>query len=231
MFKNLNSDDIVVGSFPIVEPAGADDGGVLVKDTDYTVTSASIGGAETGAQRVYRQFANIIQGDATSNLPIGATFNAVTFTRNSFKESVNPRTFNIGGNGIDTGSLTFTEAGRQFKSAGGSTYYLYPDIGVAICNTALTVTSGIKGCSEETITFTNSFIRINPGEFNYSTNPSFSDEDGNLRFAEFTDNPRTYITTIGFYNDNGDCLAVAKVDKPTENRFEQALLFKVEMKF
>ena len=231
MFKSLNSEDIVVGSFPIVEPAGADGGGVLVKDTDYGVTAANIAGAETGAQRVYRQLANIIQGDSTSDLPIGSTFNAVTFTRNSFKESISPRTFSIGGNGIDTGSLTFTEAGRQFRSAGGGTYYLYPDIGVATCATGLTVNTGIKGCSEETTTFTNAFVRINPGEFNYSTNPSFSDIDGNLRFAEFTDNPRTYITTIGFYNDNGDLLAVAKVDKPTENRFEQALLFKVEMKF
>jgi len=231
MFKNLNSDDIVVGSFPTVEPAGADGGGVLVNNTDYTITGADKAGAADGSQRVYKQFANIIQGDATSDLSVGATFNAVTLIRNKFKESINPRTFSIAGNGIDTGSLTFTEAGRQFKSAGGSDYYLYPDIGVAICTTSLTVNTGIKGCSEETITFTNSFIRINPGEFNYSTNPSFSNEDGYLRFSNFTDNPRTYITTIGFYNDNGDCLAVAKVDQPTENSFEKALLFKVEMKF
>ena len=230
MFKNLNSDDIVVGSFPTVEPAGADFGGVLVNGTDYTTSSANIVGFVTGSQRVYRQFANIIQGDSTSNLPVGVTFNAVTLIRNKFKESISPRTFSIGGVGIDTASLTFTEAGRELKSTTGN-YYLYPDIGTALVPTSTTVTSGIKGCSEETTTFTNSFIRINPGEFNYSTNPSFSDEDGYLRFADFTDNPRTYITTIGFYNDNGDCLAVAKVNQPTENSFEKALLFKVEMKF
>ena len=29
MYKSLNSEDIVVGKFPIIEPAGADDGGAL----------------------------------------------------------------------------------------------------------------------------------------------------------------------------------------------------------
>ena len=230
MFKRLNSDDIVVGSFPIVEPAGADGGGVLVNNTDYTITSGSLAGPQDGTQRVYRQFANIIQGDATSDLPVGNNFNAVTFTRNSFKESISHRTFSIGGVGINSSSLAFTEAGRQFESMTGN-YYLYPDIGTALVPIGTTVTTGIKGCSEETTTFTNVFVRIDPSEFNYSTNPSFSDIDGNLRFADFTDNPRTYITTIGFYNDNGDCLAVAKPNTPTENRFEKALLFKVEMKF
>lgn len=226
MFKNLNSEDIVVGSFPVIEPAGADDGGVLVLNTDYEVNDIDLSGAEDGAQRVYRQIANILQGDSTSVLP--ATPNKViTFTRNSFKESIHPQSFSIGGTGINTGSLGFVEGGRKYISTNGL-YILYPDVGIV---TILGSPGAIKGCSEETITVTTAFIRVNPGEFNYSTNPSFSDIDGNLRFAEFTDNPRTYVTTIGFYNDNGDCLAVAKVDKPVENRFEKALLFKVEMKF
>ena len=226
MFKRLNSDDIVAGSFPIVEPAGADFGGILVNGTDYEIKSIDLSGAEDGAQRAYRQIANIIQGDSTAELP-GSPNKAIAFIRNSFKESIYPKSFSIGGVGIDTGSLNFVEGGRQFVSTTGN-YYLYPDVGIVTFNG----TPGtIVGCSEETTTFTNVFVRIDPSEFNYSTNPSFSDIDGNLRFADFTDNPRTYITTIGFYNDNGDCLAVAKVDKPTENRFEQALLFKVEMKF
>ena len=228
MFKNLNSDDIVVGSFPVIEPAGADSGGVLVLGTDYSTHAINKAGANSSAtKKKYSQIANIIQGDSTINLPTGTGGNVSVFTRNSFKESISPRTFSIGGVGIDTGSLVYTNAGRQFKGDGAA-WYLYPDVGILLHTGAV---SNLKGCSEETVTITNTFIRINPGEFNYSTNPSFSDEDGNLRFSDFTDNPRTYITTIGFYNDNGDCLAVAKVDQPTENSFEKALLFKVEMKF
>jgi len=228
MFKNLNSDDIVVGSFPIVEPAGADNGGVLVLNTDYSTHAINKGGANSSdTKKKYSQIANIIQGDSTTDLVIGSSGNVTVFTRNSFKESIHPRSFFIGSTGIDTGSLVYTNAGRQFKGDGAN-WYLYPDVGILLHGGSV---SNLKGCSEETVTITNTFIRINPGEFNYSTNPSFSNEDGYLRFADFTDNPRTYITTIGFYNDNGDCLAVAKVDQPTENSFEKALLFKVEMKF
>ena len=230
MFKALNNEDIVVGTFPIIEPAGSDDGGVLAASTDYYTGSGDLDGNISGSQRVYRQFANIIQGDATSNLPIGDEFRYFSLVRNSFKEAINPRTFTIAGEGIDTGSLAHKEGGRQYKST-NSNYYLYPDIGVALAKTSVLFTSELKGCSEETATFTNVFVRINPSEFNYSTNPSFSDIDGNLRFPNFVDNPRTYITTIGFYNDNGDCLAVAKVDKPRENSFEKALSFRVEFKF
>ena len=89
----------------------------------------------------------------------------------------------------------------------------------------------VKGCSEETVTVTNVFVRIDPSEFNYSQNPSFSDVENYVRFPNWADNPRTFITTIGFYNDNGDCLAVAKLPKPQENSFEKALLFRIELKF
>jgi len=201
-FKRLEPEDFLISTDAIAAPAFA--GGSSINTANSTANSGvslsyyravksntdsrvevtlaygNITGSVSGSQAIYRQFANIIQGDSTSNLPVGATFNAVTLIRNKFKESISPRTFSIGGVGIDTASLTFTEAGRELKSTTGN-YYLYPDIGTALVPTSTTVTSGIKGCSEETTTFTNSFIRINPGEFNYSTNPSFSDEDGYLQ--------------------------------------------------
>ncbi len=222
MYKSLNSEDIVVGKFPIIEPAGADDGGALVLNEDYTTHAFNSAAASTtDARKKAGQLANII-----GELPISSG-NFSVFVRNGFKESIHPESFRAKNVGIDTGSLVYTNAGRKYSS-NGSNWYLYPDVGIMVHAGAA---NAQFGCSEETVTVTNIFVRVNPGEFNYSTNPSFSDIDGNLRFAEFTDNPRTYVTTIGFYNDNGDCLAVAKVDKPTENRFEQALLFRVEMKF
>ena len=84
MFKRLNSEDIVVGTFPIIEPAGTDDGGVVVANTDYEQDLAMIGGS-MAPQRIYRQLAHLIQGDATSELPIGPNAQALTFIRNSFK--------------------------------------------------------------------------------------------------------------------------------------------------
>jgi hypothetical protein len=228
MYKALNDEDIIVGTFPIVEPAGADEGGLLVEDTDYAVLQGNKSNADnTATKKRYLQLANIIQGDSTTNLPIGSSFHAVTLYRNSFKEAISPRTFTIADIGIDTGSLTFTEAGRQFKAT-NSSYYLYPDIGIALCSG----TPGtVKGCSEETTTFTNIFVRVDPSEFNYSQNPSFSDIENYIRFPDWVDNPKTFITTIGFYNDNGDCVAVAKLDQPRENSFEKALLFRIELKY
>lgn len=230
MFKRLNSEDIVVGTFPIIEPAGTDDGGVVVNSTDYEWYSCNANTPTTANGLRALQLANIIQGDSTSNLPIGPVFRSVVFIRNNFKESLHPQSFSINGVGIDTGSLTFTEAGRQYEAT-DSKYYLYPDIGVATATTAVTVSTGIVACSEEIKTFTNVFIRINNQEFNYSTNPSFSDEDGYVRFIDFVDNPKTYITTIGLYDDNGDCLAVTKVDKPTEKSFTKDILFSIQLKF
>jgi hypothetical protein len=147
MFKALNNEDIIVGTFPIIEPAGSDDGGVLVVGTDYYTGSGDLDGPSTGSQRVYRQFANIIQGDSTSNLPIGDEFRYFSLKRNSFKEAINPRTFTIDGVGINTGSLTYKEGGRQYEST-DTNYYLYPDIGVALANTSITLN---RSCSNNNI--------------------------------------------------------------------------------
>ena len=222
MYKALNDEDIIVGKFPVVEPAGADDGGVLVVNTDYTTHTFNIAAASsTNARKKAGQLANII-----GELPISSG-NVSVFTRNSFKESIHPRSFSINGTGIDTGSLVYTNAGRKYSSD-GSNWYLYPDVGILVHGGAVTT---VKGCSEETVTVTNVFVRIDPSEFNYSQNPSFSDVENYVRFPNWADNPRTFITTIGFYNDNGDCLAVAKLPKPQENSFEKALLFRIELKF
>ena len=228
-YKKLDTEDFIVGYNPIIEPAGADDGGLLVTG-EYDITSGSLAGDADGTQRVYRQFANIIQGDSTSNLPIGSSFYALTIRRANFKESIHPSSFSINGVRLLTGSadVNYCEAGREYVST-DSTFYLYPDIGVVL-KTANTWTN-TKAASEEIDTIGYAFIRAGAAEFNYSTNPSFLDENDYVRFTEFAYDPKVYPTTIGLYNDNGDCLAVAKLPKPTKKDFNTDLLFKVELKF
>ena len=85
--------------------------------------------------------------------------------------------------------------------------------------------------SEVTTTTSHVFIRAKNKEFNYSTNPSFSDIQGNIRFRELKDNPVVYITTIGLYNDNGDLLAVAKVPTPIKKTFHDEVLIQVQLDF
>lgn len=68
------------------------------------------------------------------------------------------------------------------------------------------------------------FIRCSgdKSEFNYSSNPSFLYPNGKIRTASgSTENisPSTYITTIGFYNENNELLAVGKIPNPIKKDF------------
>lgn len=85
--------------------------------------------------------------------------------------------------------------------------------------------------SEEKITSQYYFTRIRNKEFNYTTNPSFIETDGTLSFSSMNDNPRTYITTIGLYNDNNELVAVAKMSQPLAKDFTKEALIKVKLDY
>ena len=76
------------------------------------------------------------------------------------------------------------------------------------------------------------FCRARNSEFNYSANPSFiSSSTGAVLFSSFIQNPTTYITTVGLYNQPGDLLAVAKLSRPLEKNFTKELLVRVKLDF
>jgi len=85
--------------------------------------------------------------------------------------------------------------------------------------------------SEETITSDYVFVRVKNSEYNYSTNPSMVDNNGDFIFSSLISNPRTYVTTIGLYNDNNELLAVAKLSKPIKKDFTSEALYKVKLDF
>ena len=45
------------------------------------------------------------------------------------------------------------------------------------------------------------------------------------------DNPTTYITTVGMYNDAGDLLAVAKLSQPITKDFTKEALIRVKLDY
>ena len=45
------------------------------------------------------------------------------------------------------------------------------------------------------------------------------------------DNPQTYITTVGLYNDNNDLVAVAKVSQPIAKDFTKEALIRVKLEY
>lgn len=86
--------------------------------------------------------------------------------------------------------------------------------------------------SEETITSDFVFIRARNAEFNYSENPSFiSGSQGTVIYDSFINNPQTFVTTIGLYNDTNELLAVAKLSKPLKKDFTKEALIRVKLDF
>lgn len=82
------------------------------------------------------------------------------------------------------------------------------------------------------------FIRVGNQEFNYSNNPSFvlsnqtnTDDNGKLRFEDFYNDPKVYVTTVGLYNDSNDLIAVAKLAQPFVKEFSSEALIRVKIDF
>lgn len=86
--------------------------------------------------------------------------------------------------------------------------------------------------SQESITSDFIFVRPRTSEFNYSENPSFiSGSTGEVLYSSFINNPQSYITTIGLYNDTNQLLAVAKLSRPLPKDFTTEALVRVKLDF
>jgi hypothetical protein len=159
------------------------------------------------------------------------------------------------------GSVNTSVTTTGYSSTQGSYGWLLPDIGTIILNPkALSQTIGltsnktsnsdgynyrllysaINGAtaksfylnSQETISSDYIFVRARNAEFNYSENPSFiSGSTGTVLFSSFINNPQTYPTTIGLYNDTNELLAVAKLSRPLLKDFTKEALVRVKLDF
>jgi hypothetical protein len=86
--------------------------------------------------------------------------------------------------------------------------------------------------SQETLTSDYVFIRARNSEYNYTENPSFiSGSTGEVIYPYFINNPQTYPTTVGLYNDSNDLLAVAKLSRPIQKDFTKEALVRVKLDF
>ena len=159
---------------------------------------------------------------------------------------------------IVSGSNGSAYSGDGYVTDSGSYGLFFPTLGTIMLNpTALgditlnaTRTNGTDGNNEDTVcdalnlgasfqlnaseTITSDYIFINTkaSEFNYSENPSFiSGSTGEVIYDVFINNPATYITTAGLYNDANELLAVAKLSRPLPNNFTKALLVRAKLDF
>ncbi len=94
------------------------------------------------------------------------------------------------------------------------------------------LTGGIQARSSEQVKSSYYFVRVKNGQYNYSNNPSFvTGSAGALRYTTFINDPQTYITTIGLYNERWDLLAVAKLSQPLLKSFTREALVRVKLDF
>ncbi len=72
-------------------------------------------------------------------------------------------------------------------------------------------------------------VRIAPVECNFSNNPSYLRSNGRIKHGCYIDNPVTYITTVGLYNQNRELLAVAKLSKPIKKTKDDTVDIKIRL--
>ena len=77
------------------------------------------------------------------------------------------------------------------------------------------------------------FCHANAYEFNYSSNPTFVDDNKRIRVTSGSNvlTTRTYVTTIGLYDVNDNLLAVAKVNKPITKSNDIATIFRIRLDY
>lgn len=160
---------------------------------------------------------------------------------------------------IISGSNGTAYSGTGYSTSSGSYGLFLPDIATIILNplalsqsinlepsrssdsdglnigklfTAISGAASFQVNSEESVTSDYVFVRARNSEFNYSENPSFiSGSTGDVLYSNFINSPQTYVTTVGFYNDTNELVAVAKLSKPLTKDFTKEALVRVKLDF
>jgi hypothetical protein len=120
------------------------------------------------------------------------------------------------------------------SSEGNNHFALFHSIsGSALqTNTATSDPYGFLARNSEKITSTHYFVRVKNAEYNFSNNPSYvTGSVGEIAQSTFIGDPKTYITTVGLYNDSQELLAVAKLSKPLLKSFQREALIRVKLDY
>jgi hypothetical protein len=165
----------------------------------------------------------VIQDDSRGNLyAVNAT---ITQSNSSISSSDNY----VGNIFYNIGVVNITETGSYSASIG------YPDV------TTGNYTLQFK--STKAIYVTEYVVRVNPNEFNATTNltaRTLVSGSGLLWNTKLSSSPLVknqltasgwspYITTIGLYDDSDNCVMVARYPQPIKTRDDIPLIFKIKM--
>jgi len=170
------------------------------------------------------------------------------------------RVFNVVSGSLNLGTSADATVSTQYDGNGQGFGLFYPDQGLMVLNPAaidditsigapslittastynqLLLLAGIitggdfQARRTENVSTAHYFVRATNKEYNFSNNPSFTTgSDGTFLQSTFERDPKTYITTVGLYNDSSEMLAVAKTSQPIPKSFDKEVLIKVKLDF
>ena len=79
------------------------------------------------------------------------------------------------------------------------------------------------------------FCRATADEFNFSSNPTYTDSEGRILVIDESQQGDqksfAFVTTVGLYDANEELLATAKLSRPVEKNDEKDLTFRVRLDF
>lgn len=129
---------------------------------------------------------------------------------------------------LDTSASFGTVTGSDV--AGDNAYKLY--FSMTLGPDGAEEDSGFIARNSENLTSTYYFCRVKNAEYNFSNNPTWTTGGlGEIAQPTFVGNPKTYVTTVGMYNDRQELLAVAKMSKPILKSFTNELVLRVKLDF
>ena len=225
------------------------DGGTTISDSIYVI---NISRARYKESLLPGSFNLALKGTATSSLFLtddsGTTnltrfvgenryYNIISGSNGAYYTSGTPSTYyglffpdlNIAV--LNANALTASVGGGYFvtSSLGSGIAFNHRNLFDSINRGNATGSFTLK--SSETISARYFFTRIKNSEYNYTSNPSIIDANGNLNYTTLINNPQTYITTVGMYNDSNELLAVAKLSKPLVKDFTKEALIRVKLDY
>ncbi len=108
--------------------------------------------------------------------------------------------------------------------------YLTSSLSNTILYQAISRSANFQLNSQETVSSNYVFVRVRNTDYNYSANPTYlSGSSGELVYSTLINNPQTYVTTVGLYNQANELLAVGKMSRPLVKDFTKEALVRVKL--
>jgi hypothetical protein len=217
--RSCYKDAIKPGSLTL-ELSGSDFGRTMLSLTDDSVINGSVTNF-IGSNRYYTLISGSTGIAATSLAGVSGSYGLMFPDLGVILLNPKALSVNSGSGGIALNDINVTDSTNIANTSN------YARIFGVIKGT----TNSFTLQSEETVSSRYFFTRVKNNEYNYTTNPSIINNSGSLLYDTLINNPQTYFTTVGMYNDNNELVAVAKLSRPLIKDFTKEALVRIKLDY